>query len=77
MRCGMISGFKRVHPAALAGAFDLKLSANIALAESGPPPKLVPMPESEEERLMGYFDRMSLEKRDLFLAIAKVFAASR
>jgi transcriptional regulator with XRE-family HTH domain len=63
--------------AALAGAFDLRLSELIALAESEPPPKLVQMPESDEERLMALFDRMSPEKRGLFLAIAKAFVNSR
>ena len=63
--------------AALADAFDLKLSELIALAENGPPPKLVQIPASEEERLMGFFERMSAEKRDLLLAIAKVFASFR
>ncbi len=63
--------------AALASAFDPKLSELIALAESGPLPKLVQMPASDEERLMVHVDRMSSEKRDLLLAIAKVFSGSR
>ena len=62
---------------ALAGAFDLKLSELIALAESGPPPRLVHMPESEEECLIDCFDRMSADKRALLLSIAKVFANAR
>lgn len=62
---------------ALAGEFDLKVSELIALAENGLPPKPVQMPESQEECLLGFFQRMSAEKRGLLLSVAKVFANAR